>query len=69
MMQIHPEQFSPRVVKKLHAGSAGAFQILKKLSYNAYVIDLLESLGINSTFNIEDPVDYKGPDFNVLATH
>ena len=50
------------IVKDLHACSAGLFKILKKL--NAYVIDLFKDFGINFTFNIEDLVDYKGPDFN-----
>jgi len=35
MIQIHPEQFSPRIVKKLHPRSASPFQILKKLNDNA----------------------------------
>ena len=40
------------------------FQILKKLGDNAYGIDLLVSFDINSIFNIENLVDYKGLDFN-----
>ena len=35
MIQIRPERFSPRIVKKLHPDSAGPFQILKKLNDNA----------------------------------
>ena len=56
---------STRTVKKLHARSAGSFQILKKLNNNAYVIDLSQDFGTGSIFNIEDLVNYKGPDFNL----
>ena len=35
-----------------------------KLNDNAYVVDLSQDFGISSTFNIEDLVNYKGPDFN-----
>jgi len=66
MILICPEWFPRKaeIVKKLHAHSAGPFQILKKLGDNTYIINLSESFGINSTFNIEDLVDYKSPDFN-----
>ena len=40
MVQIRPKRFPPESVKKLHARSAGPFQILKKLNDNAYIIDL-----------------------------
>ena len=64
MVQIRSEWFPPGTVKKLHARSAGPFQILKKLNDNAYIIDLLQGFSIGSTFNIEDLMDYKGPDFS-----
>jgi len=48
----------------LHTCITGPFQILKKLDNNAYVIDLSESFGVRSTFNIEGIMDYKCPDFN-----
>ena len=64
MVWIRPERFPSGTVKKLHACSAGPFQILKKLNYNAYVIDFPPDFGINFTFNIEDLVDYKSPDYN-----
>jgi hypothetical protein len=63
MVRIRPERFPPGTVKKLHARSAGPFKILKKINDNAYVLDLPSDFGISSTFNIEDLVAYKGPDF------
>ena len=48
-IRIRPEQILPGTVKKLHARSSDPFQILKKLNYNAYVIDLLQDFGISST--------------------
>ena len=63
MVWILHEWFYLGAVKKLHARSAGPFQIMKKLNDNAYVIDLSKNFGISSTFNVEDLVDYKDPDF------
>jgi len=63
MVRIRPERFPLGTVKKLHARSAGSFQILKKLNDNAYVINLPQDFDISSAFNIENLVDYKGPDF------
>ena len=64
MVRIRPERFPSGTVKNLHARGAGPFHILKKLNDNAYVIDLPQDFGIRSTFNIEDLVKYKSPDFN-----
>jgi len=64
MIWIHPERFLPGNVKKLHARSAGPFKILMNLNDNVYVIDFSEDFEINHTFNIEDLVEYKGPNFN-----
>jgi len=51
-------------VKKLYTRSADSFQILKKLNDNAYVVDLSKNFDISFTFNVENLLDYKGPDFN-----
>ena len=52
MVPIRPEWFPPETVKKLHARSAGPFQILKKLNDNAYVTDFPQDFDISFTFNI-----------------
>ena len=69
MIRIRLERFPPETLKTLHACSAGPFQILKKLNNNTYVFDVSQDFGISFTFNIEDLVDYKGPDFNLSLIH
>jgi len=64
MIHVRPKRFPLRAVKKLTARSADLFKILKKINPNAYVIDLPQDIGINSTFNISDLIAYKGPLFN-----
>jgi len=48
----------------LHAYSTDPFQILKKLKYDAYVINHFKDFSISSILNIKDLVDYKCVDFN-----
>jgi len=48
----------PGTVEKLHARSAGPFQILKIINSNVYV-DFPPEFGISCTFNVEDLVSYK----------
>ena len=57
MVRIRPKWFPTGTV------SAGVFKILKKLNYNAYVINLPEDFKISFTFNVENLVDYEGPDY------
>ena len=52
MVRMRPEWFPPKTVKKLHARSAGPFQILKKINSNAYVVDLPPDFSISCTFNV-----------------
>ena len=59
MIQIQPERFLSRTIKKLQARCAGPFKVLKRMGPNAYVIDLPHDYGISSFFNIEDLVAYK----------
>ena len=64
MVQICLERFPPGTIEKLHAGSVGPFQILKKLDDNVYIIDFPKDFGIGSKFNVENLVDYKDSNFN-----
>ena len=61
MVRVRPERFPSGVVKKLHAQGAGTFQILKRVSSNAYVVDIPPDYGISSTFNVSDLVAYREP--------
>ena len=48
--------------KKFHSRSAGPYKILNKINFNAYVLDLLEDIGISNVFNIEDLTLYQRHD-------
>jgi len=47
------------VIQKFYACSSDPFQILMKLNYDIYIIDLPIDFGVSSTFNIYYLVDYK----------
>ena len=61
MIRLNPERFPPGTIKKLHARGAGPFKILKKIGPNAYVLELPPDMGISTTFNVSDLVEYKEP--------
>jgi len=66
IVQIRPKRFLPGTVKKLHARNARHFKILNKLNDNTYVIDLSKDFGISYTFNVENLVDNKDPDLDLI---
>ena len=59
MVRIRSERLPPKANKKLHPRKVGPFKILKKISSNAYVLELPAALGISSTFNVEDLTFYR----------
>ena len=61
MIRLRPERFPPGTVRKLHARGAGPFRVVKRVGSNAYVLELPPELGISSTFNITDLVEYREP--------
>lgn len=61
MVRVGPERLGARANSKLHAKSIGLFTILYKIRYNAYILDLLDTLGISTTFNIQDLLFYHSP--------
>ncbi|KAF7147941.1 hypothetical protein RHSIM_Rhsim03G0243100 [Rhododendron simsii] len=60
MVRVKPEQYPKGVYKKLHSKSAGPFKALKKISSNAYVLELPDDTGISNVFNIEDLTRHSG---------
>ncbi|GKV21557.1 hypothetical protein SLEP1_g31527 [Rubroshorea leprosula] len=64
MVRIRPKRYRRRSNKKLHSRCAEPYKIIKKIISNAYVLDLLDDMGINNIFNIGDLTSYNGHDDN-----
>lgn len=60
MVRIRPEQFPKGTYKKLHSNYVGLYKIVKKISSNAYVLELPSNMGISNVFNVEDLTMYPG---------
>jgi hypothetical protein len=54
MIQTKNERYLKGVYKKFHSKSAGSYFHLRRISSNAYVLDVPEHMGISNLFNIED---------------
>ena len=59
MIRLRLKRFPPETIKKLHAHGAGPFRVIEKVGPNAYVLDLPLDMGISSTFNITNLVEYR----------
>ena len=62
MVRIHLERLLPGANKKLHPRNTDPFKVLKKLSSNAYTLELPSDLGISPTFNVTNLTLYRGHD-------
>lgn len=68
MVRVRPERFPKGENKKLHFRRAGPYKVHKKISSNAYVLDIPEDMGISNIFNIEDLSSYDGHDDDTKET-
>ena len=59
MVCIHPERIPKTFSKKLYARAMNLYSIIRKLRYNAYLLDLPNDMDINHVFNVEDLLPYR----------
>ena len=60
MVRIRPERIPKTFSKKLYARAMGSYSIIRKMGYNAYLLDLPNDMDISLVFNIEDLLPYRG---------
>lgn len=67
MVHIRLKRYPQGAVCKLQVRSVGPFKIIKRNSLNVYVVDLLPTMRISSTFNIEDLVAFQGTTYTLSS--
>lgn len=60
MIHINLEHFPKGAYKKLYSKNTSPYRIMKKINSNAYLLKLLDDMGISNMFNVEDFTLYKG---------
>ena len=60
MVHIRPKRISKPFSKKLYARAVSRYSIIRKLGYNAYLLDLPNDVNISFVFNVEDLLPYRG---------
>ena len=58
IVRIHPEKIPKTFLKKLYAIAMGPYSIIRKLGFNAYILDLPNDMDISHVLNIEDLLPY-----------
>ncbi|PKA60564.1 hypothetical protein AXF42_Ash019457 [Apostasia shenzhenica] len=61
MVHVNSVRFSHGKSKKLTAKKIGPYQIIRKISCNAYELNLPDHMGINPVFNVSDLVRFHEP--------
>ena len=58
MVHIRPERIPKTFSKKLYARSMGPYSVIRKMGFNAYLLDLPNDMDISSVFNVGDLLPY-----------